>query len=108
MKAQYKTAISDARWIAYDIPGNVGWIAYLVCVFRGLREKRDACRHSTERTIESNAWMVPVKTCPFQLSSPAHPLMFACLGGLWCFPAKEVYGNVPEVRILPQTFYYFK
>ena len=22
---------------------------------------------------------------------------------LWCFPAKEVYGNVPEVRILPQT-----
>ena len=42
MKAQYKTAISDARWIAYDIHGNVGWIAYLVCVFRGLREKRDA------------------------------------------------------------------
>ena len=25
MKVQYKTAISDARWIAYDIPGrNVG------------------------------------------------------------------------------------
>ena len=43
MKAQYKTAISDARWIAYDIPGNVGWIiAYLVCVFRGLREKKDS------------------------------------------------------------------
>ena len=42
MKAQYKTAISDARWIAYDIPGNVGWIVYLVCVFRGLREKKDA------------------------------------------------------------------
>ena len=41
MKAQYKTAISDARWIAYDIPGNVGWIVYLACVFRGLREKRD-------------------------------------------------------------------
>ena len=32
-----------------------------------------------------------------------HPLMFACPSGLWCFPAKEVYGNVPEVRILPQT-----
>ena len=42
MKAQYKTAISDARWIAYDIPGNVGWIAYFVCVFRGLREKKDS------------------------------------------------------------------
>ena len=26
----------------YDIPGNIGWIAYLVCVFRALREKRDA------------------------------------------------------------------
>ena len=36
VKEQYKTAISDARWIAYDIPGNVGWIAYLVCVFAGL------------------------------------------------------------------------
>ena len=23
MKAQYKTAISDARWTAYDIPGNI-------------------------------------------------------------------------------------
>ena len=42
VKEQYKTAISDARWIAYDIPGNVGWIAYLVCVFRGLREKKDS------------------------------------------------------------------
>ena len=42
VKEQYKTAISDARWIAYDIPGNVGWIAYLVCVFLGLREKKDS------------------------------------------------------------------
>ena len=41
MRVQYKTAISDARWIAYDIPGNIGWITYLICVFRGLREKRD-------------------------------------------------------------------
>ena len=28
--------------MAYDIPGNVGWIAYLVSVFRALHEKRDA------------------------------------------------------------------
>ena len=42
VKEQYKTAISDARWIAYDIPGNAGWIAYLVCVFLGLREKKDS------------------------------------------------------------------
>lgn len=26
----YESKISDARWIAYDIPGNVGWIAFLV------------------------------------------------------------------------------
>ena len=42
MNTLYKTEISDVRWMAYDIPGNVGWMAYLVCVFRALREKRDA------------------------------------------------------------------
>ena len=42
MNTPYKTEISDVRWMAYDIPGNIGWIAYLVCVFRALREKRDA------------------------------------------------------------------
>ena len=31
----YKINISDARWMAYDIPGNIGWIAYLVCLFKG-------------------------------------------------------------------------
>lgn len=31
-KIIYKTTISDARWWAYDIPGNVGWILYLVCL----------------------------------------------------------------------------
>lgn len=30
----YETQISDARWIAYDLPGNVGWIIYLVCLVR--------------------------------------------------------------------------
>ena len=24
----YKSDISTARWIAYDLPGNVGWILY--------------------------------------------------------------------------------
>ena len=37
----YRTTISDKRWIAYDIPGNIGWITWLVCAERGLREKRD-------------------------------------------------------------------
>lgn len=26
----YKSNISTARWIAYDLPGNVGWILYFV------------------------------------------------------------------------------
>lgn len=26
----YESKISDAKWIAYDIPGNVGWITFLV------------------------------------------------------------------------------
>ena len=33
-KIIYETTISDARWWAYDIPGNVGWIMYLVCLIR--------------------------------------------------------------------------
>ena len=36
---KYKTTISDARWLAYDIPGNIGWITYLVCAVKGLQEK---------------------------------------------------------------------
>jgi len=24
----YKSDISDAKWMAYDIPGNIGWITY--------------------------------------------------------------------------------
>ena len=33
----YETKISDARWIAYDIPGNVGWILYIVFWVRLIR-----------------------------------------------------------------------
>lgn len=32
MKELYETKISDAKWIACDIPANAGWIAYLVCL----------------------------------------------------------------------------
>lgn len=32
----YETKLSDARWWAYDIPGNVGWIMYLICLIRCL------------------------------------------------------------------------
>ena len=27
----YETRISTARWWAYDIPGNLGWITYVIC-----------------------------------------------------------------------------
>ena len=43
METQYRTTISDKRWIAYDIPGNIGWITYLVCMIKGIREKGDRC-----------------------------------------------------------------
>ncbi len=33
----YETKISDARWWAYDIPGNAGWIASLACLFQSLK-----------------------------------------------------------------------
>lgn len=38
MKKLYETKISDARWWAYDIPGNAGWILYFACVARMLRK----------------------------------------------------------------------
>ena len=30
----YETKISNKRWIAYDIPGNIGWISYLAALIR--------------------------------------------------------------------------
>ena len=30
----YESHISTARWLVYDVPGNVGWIMYLVCLFQ--------------------------------------------------------------------------
>lgn len=33
-----RTLISDARWPVYDIPGNAGWIIYIVCLVLCLRE----------------------------------------------------------------------
>ena len=37
----YETKISAARWIAYDLPGNVGWIAYLTGMLLTLIKKPD-------------------------------------------------------------------
>ncbi|MBQ9687233.1 MAG: hypothetical protein IJV41_11940 [Oscillospiraceae bacterium] len=33
----YESNISNGRWIAYDLPGNVGWIIYLVCLIKRLQ-----------------------------------------------------------------------
>lgn len=30
----YESHISTARWLVYDVPGNVGWILYFVCLIR--------------------------------------------------------------------------
>ncbi len=35
----YTTDISDARWIAYDIPGNIGWITYLAMLAKMIRDR---------------------------------------------------------------------
>ena len=33
----YETKISDERWWAYDVPGNLGWIAYLACLAKSMK-----------------------------------------------------------------------
>lgn len=37
MSEMYESKISDARWWLYDIPGNIGWMMYYVCVVRLIR-----------------------------------------------------------------------
>ena len=34
MQERYETKITNARWIAYDLPGNAGWILYLAMLVR--------------------------------------------------------------------------
>ena len=38
----YETKISDERWWAYDIPGNLGWIAYLAHLVKSLKSGMNA------------------------------------------------------------------
>lgn len=33
-EAVYESPISTGRWLVYGVPGNVGWIMYLVCLIR--------------------------------------------------------------------------
>jgi len=32
MNTMYESRIGNARWIAYDLPGNAGWIIWIVCL----------------------------------------------------------------------------
>ncbi len=37
--ATYTTDISDARWMTYDIPGNIGWMTYLAMLVKMIRDR---------------------------------------------------------------------
>ena len=41
MNDEYEMQISDARWWSYDIPGNIGWIIWIVCSVKNLKKKVD-------------------------------------------------------------------
>ena len=38
MNVLYESKLSARRWIAYDLPGNVGWIAWTVCLILLLKQ----------------------------------------------------------------------
>ena len=38
MNDLYETKISAARWWAYDLPGNAGWIVWLICTWKCLAQ----------------------------------------------------------------------
>jgi hypothetical protein len=35
---QYKMTLTDVQWWCYDIPGNIGWIIWIVCNVKALME----------------------------------------------------------------------
>lgn len=47
----YETKITDSRWIAYDIPGNIGWIAYFVGVILCFVRKPDFMQYWEMKSI---------------------------------------------------------
>ena len=38
MKSSYEMQLSDTRWWAYDIPGNIGWIIWIACTLLCLKD----------------------------------------------------------------------
>ena len=41
MNDKYEMQISDARWWSYDIPGNIGWIIWIICTVKSLKKRVD-------------------------------------------------------------------
>lgn len=39
MNELYETKISDKRWMAYDVPGNIGWILWLYGTYAILKQE---------------------------------------------------------------------
>ena len=39
MNDEYEMQISDTRWWSYDIPGNIGWIIWIVCTIKNLKKR---------------------------------------------------------------------
>jgi len=38
MNVLYESKLPAKRWIAYDLPGNIGWIVWIVCLFLLLKQ----------------------------------------------------------------------
>lgn len=38
MNVMYESKLSARRWIAYDLPGNIGWIVWIVCLIPLLKQ----------------------------------------------------------------------
>jgi len=64
MNRLYETKISDKRWYLYDIPGNVGWIAYIVCVILGFIKHGEYAAINNEITKSKKALRCLLKLTP--------------------------------------------
>lgn len=51
MKQLYETKASNAKWIACDLPANIGWISYLVCLILAFVK--------TEHTVLNAVALIP-------------------------------------------------
>ena len=54
MNAMYESKLSAKRWIAYDLPGNVGWIVWILYFIMAKSSIGDliACNHCRNAVTE--------------------------------------------------------